>query len=183
LTVRSRLPISAPFASGLISTCIAIKPLTGEPFQFPTKSGTLSSLFIAAFVPLLEAAPLAPQRTDAEFPFRCSEESRKRLKVEAVRIGDEIKPPKKLVDATPQFPELPPGTKVILRPWVGEALVGTDGAVVHAWAIRELTLNPPFPEFNEAILKAIRKWKYEPIRVKGQRTPFCTTITVNINGS
>jgi hypothetical protein len=137
----------------------------------------------AFFACLLETVPLSPQEVDAMLKFRCSEESKKQLNREAVKIGKEIKPPRKLVDAGMQFPEFPPGTKVKGTVWVGEALVGTDGLVVDTWAIRELSFTPPFSEYNDEILKMIRKWEYEPVLVKGERTPFCITVTVNIDVS
>ena len=55
--------------------------------------------------------------------------------------------------------------------------------VVDAWAIRELSFTPPFPEYNDAILKMIRKREYEPLLLERQRTPFCIVVTVNINVS
>jgi hypothetical protein len=82
-----------------------------------------------------------------------------------------------------QFPDFVSRRKVKVTAWVGEALVGTDGLVVDAWAIRELSFTPPFPEYNEAILEMIRKWEYEPLLVNGQRAPFCLVVTVNVNVS
>jgi outer membrane biosynthesis protein TonB len=137
---------------------------------------------------MLETVTLMPQRTEDKLPLRCSEESRKRFKMEAVRIGGDIKPPqkpvkppKKLADAQPEFPKLPPRTTISSGIWIGEALIAADGSVADAWSVREPRLTPPFPEFNEAILKAIRKWEYEPVTVEGERMPFCMVITVNID--
>jgi hypothetical protein len=112
---------------------------------------------------------------------RCSGESKKRFGVEALRIGGDIEPPDRLVDSAPNFPELPRGTTVSLGVWIGEILIAPDGAVADTWSVREFQLNPPFPAFNQAIHTALRKWKYDPIIVEGERMPVCMTVTVNIN--
>jgi hypothetical protein len=143
----------------------------------------LVPLFGAFFACVLESVSVAPQEAEGTLEFRCLEESKKQLKREAVKIGGEIKAPKKLVDAGMEFPEFGSKRRVKVTTWVGEALVGTDGLVVDAWAIRELSFTPPFPEYNDAILKMIRKWEYEPLLVERQRTPFCIVVTVNINVS
>jgi hypothetical protein len=129
----------------------------------------------------LKTAPSSPQKSESKTQLRCAAESKKQFQRGAVRIGGDIKPPKKLVDAQLRFPELPPGTRISSGFWLGEALVAADGSIAAAWAVREPRLDPPFPDFNEAILEAIKKWEYEPVIVAGEKTPFCIVVSVNID--
>jgi hypothetical protein len=135
---------------------------------------------VLAVVAATDALIAAPQRNPEIPPLRCAEESRKRLDSEAVSITGDIEPPKKLVDASPDYPEPPPGT-IFSGIWIGEALVGSDGLVVDAWALREPKIDPPFPQFNDAILEAIKKWEYEPVTVGDERVPVCMVVTVIID--
>jgi hypothetical protein len=113
----------------------------------------------------------------------CSDQSRKRFELEAVRIGGDMKPPKKLkVDNDWELPELPPGT-MASGIYIGEILISPDGSVADTWAAREIKLDPPFPEFNEAIRSTIKKWKYEPVVVDGEKMPVCMSVTLNVDFS
>ena len=99
-----------------------------------------------------------------------------------VRIGGFIRIPKKTRNVSPIYPDLPTRTKTTASGiWVGETLVDSTGKVNRVWSIREVTVQPPFPAFNAAIVDAIRQWEYEPLLVKGKPTPFCMTVTVSTN--
>ena len=129
----------------------------------------------------LETTVSTPQeKIQRTVRFRCREESKKRFDVEAVRVDGAIKPPNKLVDVQPEFPDFPPGT-TFAGIWIGDILVDTDGLVVDAWTLREPKFEPPFPEFTAAVLKSVTKWKYEPLNVEGNRVPFCMSIIVNLD--
>lgn len=88
--------------------------------------------------------------------------------------------PRKLRDASPRLPGLPAGTfgRGI---WIGEVLVGMNGKVARVWPIRELEFQPPFPEFNRAILDAIQRWEFDPPIIDSRPAPLCITVTVLIN--
>ena len=90
------------------------------------------------------------------------------------------RPPRKVRDVRPTYPELPPGTRSSGM-WIGEILLDTHGKVSHIWTIRQARLTPPFPVFNNAILDAVRQWQFEPFVVESQARPLCMTVTVNIN--
>jgi hypothetical protein len=122
---------------------------------------TVSLVLILGSAVATIAVTVHEERTKVQ--ARCSDESMKRFELEAVRIGGDMKPPKKLkVDNVWEFPALPPGTTVS-GIWIGEILISPDGSVADTWAAREIKLDPPFPEFNEAIRSTVRKWKYEPV--------------------
>ena len=90
------------------------------------------------------------------------------------------RPPKKVRDVRPAYPELPPGTRSSGM-WIGEILLDTNGKVSHVWTIRQARLTPPFPAFNNAIVEAVRQWQFEPFVVRSEPRPICMTVSVNIN--
>jgi outer membrane biosynthesis protein TonB len=90
------------------------------------------------------------------------------------------RPPKKVRDVRPTYPELRPGTRGSGM-WIGEILLDTHGKVRHVWTIRQVRLAPRFPAFNNAILDAVRQWQFEPFVVESQARPICMTVSVNIN--
>ncbi len=90
------------------------------------------------------------------------------------------RPPKKVRDVRPAYPELPPGTRSSGM-WIGEILLSTNGKVSHVWTIRQARLTPPFPAFNNAIVEAVRQWQFEPFVVRSEPKAICLTVTVNIN--
>lgn len=88
--------------------------------------------------------------------------------------------PRRRVDKTPEWPALPVGTSVTGN-WLGELLVRADGTVARVWSLREPKLEPAFPPFNEAIVKAVGQWQYEPWKVDDRARPFCVTASMNID--
>ena len=90
------------------------------------------------------------------------------------------RPPKKVRDVRPTYPELPPGTRSS-GIWIGQILLDTHGKVSHIWTIRQARLTPPFPAFNKAVLDAVRQWQFEPFVVETEARPICMTVSVNIN--
>ena len=112
----------------------------------------------------------------------CQREGGKFVGQRPVRVGGKVRPPKKLHDVRPKYPDFPAGTTGRGN-WAGEALIDTNGNVVGVWSIREVEITPPLPAFNKAIVDAIRQWRFEPVRVKDQPVPVCMTVTVNINWS
>jgi len=97
----------------------------------------------------------------------------------ATRPIGKVKPPKKVHDARPKYPEVPAGT-VGSGNWVGEAVIGPDGRVRGVSVLHDLKFTPPFPAFSKAISDAILQWRYTPTRVDGKAVPVCMTISVEI---
>jgi len=102
--------------------------------------------------------------------------------VTPVRVGKSIRAPKKTQNASPRFPTLPAGTRGS-GIWAGEVLLDTKGHVSRVWATREVKLTPPFPAFNQAVVDAIRAWRFEPLSVNGKPMPACMPLTVTIDWS
>ena len=110
----------------------------------------------------------------------CEKEGVKIVGRTPARVGRGVRAPRKLRDAKPQYPELPANT-VGSGMWIGEILVETHGKVAWVWTVRAVGFTPPFPVFNQAIVDAMKKYKFTPVVVKGHAIPFCTTVTVSIN--
>lgn len=62
--------------------------------------------------------------------------------------------------------------------WTLELVVDEKGDVRDARIVSTPTIDPPWPEYEEAVLKSVKKWKYSPVRVDGRPWPNCTTVTV-----
>jgi outer membrane biosynthesis protein TonB len=108
----------------------------------------------------------------------CQREGVKIVGRTPARVAKGIRAPRKLRDAKPQYPELPPNT-IGSGMWIGEVLLDTNGKVARVWAVREVQFTPPSPLFNQAIVDAIQQWEFAV--VKDKATPLCMTVTVNIN--
>jgi hypothetical protein len=110
----------------------------------------------------------------------CEREAEKLLGQKAVLISESIRPPKRLRGLPPVLPELPDGTTA-MGMWIGEALIDSSGKVARVWPTREVRFKPAFPEFNQAIADAILRWEYQPLLLNGKPTPFCMTVSSNVD--
>ena len=62
-----------------------------------------------------------------------------------------------------------------------EAVVDADGKVVDVRIVRPITWEPPWPEFDKAIIDAIRSWRYTPAKRGDRPVPACVSITIMIH--
>jgi hypothetical protein len=67
--------------------------------------------------------------------------------------------------------------------WAGEFLIDSNGKVVEVWATSQPRLEPQFPEFSQAIVDAIRQWRFEPLVINGEGAPACASVSLSINWS
>ncbi|HVO09891.1 MAG TPA: TonB family protein [Vicinamibacteria bacterium] len=91
--------------------------------------------------------------------------------VAPVRVGGEVRAPRKILDVTAEYPPLAArarlqGTVVI------EATIDPSGHVANATVLRGV------PMLDEAALAAVRKWVYTPTLLNGVPTPLIMTVTV-----
>jgi protein TonB len=91
--------------------------------------------------------------------------------VKAVRVGGDIREPRKVVDVAPVYPELAmkAGVQGIV---IIEATIDARGRVVDATVLKGV------PMLDEAALEAVRKWVYTPTLLDGVPTPVIMTVTV-----
>lgn len=91
-----------------------------------------------------------------------------------VRVGGDIKEPKKIKDVKPVYPEAAKaaGVQGIV---IIETRIGTDGAVNEAKVLRSI------PELDRAAIDAVMQWKYTPTLLNGQPVEVIMTVTVTFS--
>ena len=91
---------------------------------------------------------------------------------ETVRVGGDIKPPLKVKNVPPVYPQIAITSHtqgvVIL-----EATIGTDGKVKDTKVIRSIK------QLDDAAVTAVRAWEYKPTLVSGKAVQVIMTIPVN----
>ena len=90
----------------------------------------------------------------------------------AVRVGGSIKPPVKLVDARPVYPDDAREARV-QGVVILEVLVGPDGKVLDSRILRSI------PMFDQAATDAVRQWVFTPTLLNGTPVKVLMTVTVN----
>ena len=88
-----------------------------------------------------------------------------------VRVGGNIKPPKKTRDVRPQYPPIAQSARVqgIV---IIEATIGPNGRVQEAKVLRSI------PLLDQAALDAVRQWEFTPTLLNGVPVPVIMTVTV-----
>lgn len=114
-----------------------------------------------AFAAGLAVALLAPAAAFAQVPA-------------PLRVGGEIKEPKKLTHVGPEYPEIARAAR-IQGVVILEVMIGEDGAVREARVLR------PVPMLDQAALDAVLQWKYTPTLLNGQPVPIVMTVTVTFS--
>lgn len=92
----------------------------------------------------------------------------------AVRIGGLLVAPKLVRKVAPVFPELAVQSRVSGTVFL-EAEVDVRG---HVQTVRVLRGHPLF---DEAAVTAVKQWRYQPLLLNGEPTPFILTVTVGFN--
>jgi protein TonB len=91
-----------------------------------------------------------------------------------VRVGGDISAPRLIRRVAPEYPPLAVSAQiqgiVIL-----EATVDATGVVTDARVLRSHSV------LDEAAIDAVRQWRYEPLLLNGQPTPFVLTVTVSFS--
>jgi protein TonB len=89
-----------------------------------------------------------------------------------LRVGGDIKEPKKIVDVRPIYPRLAQEAEV-QGLIIIEATIDEGGNVVDARILRAV------PMLDQAALDAVLQWKYTPPTFNGQPVSVMMTVTVN----
>ena len=146
---RRLAPVSAPPTVGQ-ETGIAIP----VDFDLARAPGTIPGGIDGGTADVLDPAPL--QLTQNTAP---------------VRPGGQIRPPEKIADARPVYPELALRARVegIV---IIEAIIGTTGLVEEATVLRSI------PLLDQSALEAVRRWRYTPTLLNGVPVTVIMTVTV-----
>jgi len=90
----------------------------------------------------------------------------------AIRIGGDIKPPKKIRHVPPVYPAEAQANH-ITGVVIIQARIEADGTVSRTLVLKSV------PGLDEAAVEAVRQWVFEPTLLNGQPTPVVMTVTVN----
>jgi protein TonB len=91
-----------------------------------------------------------------------------------VRIGGQIKEPKKIREVKPVYPDLAVQSRV-------SALVILEAEVDTRGYVRAVKVLRGHPLFDEAATEAVKQWRYQPLLLNGEPTGFVLTVTINFN--
>jgi protein TonB len=92
--------------------------------------------------------------------------------MQPVRISSGIKPPARIKDAAPVYPEIARRARV-QGVVILEAIIGVDGRVLQARVLRSV------PLLDQAAVNAVQSWEYTPTLLDGRPVPIIMTVTVN----
>jgi len=154
--VTARPSVEQPRADAAPRTVpdgIAPEPIATPPADAPPVDGGLIS-FGAGDSGLVDADPPPPP-----------------LPAAPVRVGGNIRPPQKVTDVAPVYPQLArlahvEGVVIL------EAVIGEDGAV------RDVRILRSIPLLDDAAKEAVRQWRFTPTLLNGEAVPVVMTVTV-----
>jgi protein TonB len=92
--------------------------------------------------------------------------------VQAVRVGGQIKEPKKLKNVDPVFPNIAKAARV-QGVVILECTISPQGKVTDVKVLRGI------PLLNESAVEAVKQWVYTPTLLNGVPVPVIMTVTVN----
>jgi len=98
--------------------------------------------------------------------------ARAKARAAAVKVGGAIRPPTKVKDVTPVYPEIAKAARVS-GPVVIEATIGADGKVIDTKVVRSI------PLLDQAAIDAVQQWEYTPPLLNGAPVPVLMTVTIN----
>jgi protein TonB len=89
-----------------------------------------------------------------------------------VRVGGAIKPPVRLVNVNPVYPEdaRAAGVEGLV---VLQIAIGEDGSVIEALVLRSI------PMLDQAAIDAVIQWVYQPTLLNGMPVEVEMTVTIN----
>lgn len=88
-----------------------------------------------------------------------------------VKVGGQIKPPRRLVNVAPIYPSIAQQARVEGEVEI-EAVIGEDGRV------REARVTRGTPLLNDAALTAVRQWTFTPTTLNDRPVAVVMTVTV-----
>jgi protein TonB len=91
---------------------------------------------------------------------------------QAVRVGGQIKEPKKLKNVTPEYPDIAKQARV-QGVVILECTISPQGKVTDVKVLRGI------PLLDQAAIDAVRQWVYTPTLLNGVPVPVIMTVTVN----
>jgi len=93
-------------------------------------------------------------------------------RLEPVRVGGNIRPPNKIKDLAPSYPNIAKQARV-QGVVILEAIIDPAGNVTNVRVLRSI------PLLDKAAVEAVKQWKYEPTMLNNVPVPIVMTVTVN----
>jgi len=157
-TAPPQAPTVSPYAAPVVAPT-SIAPETWAPVFGPSSHGVVDGIASSVGTDVVDvphAPPPAPVDTTPTGP---------------VRLHSGIRPPEKVVNVQPTYPEIARITRiegvVIL-----EAVIDAAGNVTSARVLRG------YPMLDPAALNAVQQWKFKPAMLNGETIPVVMTVTV-----
>jgi len=88
------------------------------------------------------------------------------------RVGGDIKPPRKIGDVVPVYPQIARAAHV-------SGVVIIEATIDEAGTVRDTRVLRSIPLLDAAALEAVRQWRFTPTVLNGQVIPIVMTVTVN----
>jgi TonB family protein len=151
-----------------------LKAQEGKWFKSYDKTKELAVAAKAAGDKAAADAAAGKEKADAVAAKKKADAAAARAKasVAPVRIGGNIRAPKKIKDVKPVYPAIAQSARVAGAVTI-EATIGPDGKVIDAKVVRSI------PLLDQAALDAVRQWEYTPTLLNGVPVPVLVTVTIN----
>jgi protein TonB len=91
-----------------------------------------------------------------------------------VRVGGAIVAPKLVHRVAPVYPELAAITRL-------HGVVILEATVDETGRVQTVSILRGQPVLQEAAIEAVKQWRYQPLLLNGEATPFILTVTLNFN--
>lgn len=141
-------------------------------FKSYDKTRELASTAKAAGDKAAADAVTGKKTADARAAREKADAARAKAVASAVKVGGQIKPPAKIKDVRPVYPQVALSARVAGTVAI-EATIGEDGKVIDAKVVRSV------PLLDQAALDAVRQWEYTPSLLNGAPVPVRITVTIN----
>jgi len=92
--------------------------------------------------------------------------------VQAVRVGGQIKEPKKLKDIKPSYPDIAKQARV-------QGIVILECTISPQGKVSDVKVLRGIPLLDQAAIDAVKQWVYTPTLLNGVPVPVIMTVTVN----
>jgi TonB family protein len=150
-----------------------LKAQDGKWFKSYDKAKDLAATAKTAGDKAATDAAAAKEKSEAAaMAVKKREAARAAAKASAVRVGGTVRPPVKIKDVQPVYPEIAKQAKVSGIVII-EATIDAEGKVADTKVLRSA------PLLEQAAVDAVRQWEYKPSMQNGKAVPVVMTVTVN----
>lgn len=88
------------------------------------------------------------------------------------RVGGDIKPPQKIRDVAPRYPQIARSANV-------QGIVILEATIDEDGSVRDVKVLRGKPLLDDAAVEAVRQWRFTPPMLNGQAVPAAMTVTVS----